>query len=127
MVFALLFTAGMSLADTTDGILMLGAYGWAFVKPVRKLYYNLNITLISVLVAVVIGTIEVLQVVSTQLQFAGPVWDFINNTLQLGNLGFYIVGILVLSWLVSTVIYRVKKYEDIDVTCVPTTPTPAAG
>jgi nickel/cobalt transporter (NiCoT) family protein len=127
MVFALLFTAGMSLADTTDGILMLGAYGWAFVKPVRKLYYNLNITLISVLVAVVIGTIEVLQVVSTQLRFAGPIWDFINNTLQLGNLGFYIVGILVLSWLVSTVIYRVKKYEEIDVTRVPTTPTPAAG
>src|ERR1700678_708208 len=57
MVFPLLFTAGMCLLDTTDGVLMLGAYGWAFVKPVRKLYYNLTITLVSVLIAVLVGTI----------------------------------------------------------------------
>ena len=116
MAFPLLFTAGMMLADTTDGVLMLGAYGWAFVKPVRKLYYNLNITLISVLVAVVVGTIEVLQVISGELNLSGPVWDFINNTLDLGNVGFFIVGILLVSWLASTVIYRVKKYEDLEVT-----------
>jgi high-affinity nickel-transport protein len=115
MVFPLLFTAGMMLADTTDGVLMLGAYGWAFVKPVRKLYYNLNITLISVVVAVVVGGIEVLQVVSGELNLSGPAWDFINNTLDLGNVGFFIVAILLLSWLVSTVVYRVKKYEDIEV------------
>ena len=116
MVFPLLFTAAMTLADTTDGVLMLGAYGWAFVKPVRKLYYNLNITLISVLVAVVVGGVEVLQVLSSQLHLSGPVWDFINNTLDLGNIGFFIVAILLLSWLISTVIYRVKKYEEIEVT-----------
>lgn len=115
MVFPLLFTAGMTLADTTDGVLMLGAYGWAFVKPVRKLYYNLNITLISVLVAVVVGAIEVLQVVSGELSLGGPFWDFVNNTLDLGNVGFFIVAILLLSWLISTVIYRVKKYEEIEV------------
>src|SRR5260370_39112331 len=80
MVFALLFTAGMSLADTTGGILMLGAYGWAFVKPGRKLYYNPNITLISVVLAVVIGTIQVLHGGSSQLRFAGAVRYFINNT-----------------------------------------------
>lgn len=116
MVFPLLFTAAMTLADTTDGVLMLGAYGWAFVKPVRKLYYNLNITLISVLVAVVVGGVEVLQVLSSQLHLSGPVWDFINNTLDLGNIGFFIVAILVLSWIISTIVYRVKKYEDIEVT-----------
>jgi high-affinity nickel-transport protein len=115
MVFPLLFTAGMMLADTTDGVLMLGAYGWAFVKPVRKLYYNLNITLISVVVAVVVGGIEVLQVISGELNLSGPVWDFINNTLALGNVGFFIVAILLLSWLVSTIVYRVKRYEEIEV------------
>jgi high-affinity nickel-transport protein len=124
MAFPLLFTAGMMLADTTDGVLMLGAYGWAFVKPVRKLYYNLNITLISVLVAVVVGTIEVLQVISGELNLSGPAWDFINNTLDLGNVGFFIVGILLVSWLASTVIYRVKKYEDLEVT-VPKEPSAA--
>ena len=115
MVFPLLFTAGMMLADTTDGILMLGAYGWAFIKPVRKLYYNLNITLISVVVAVLVGGIEVLQVISGELNLSGPAWDFINNTLDLGNVGFFIVAILLLSWLISTIVYRVKKYEEIEV------------
>jgi high-affinity nickel-transport protein len=106
----------MMLADTTDGVLMLGAYGWAFVKPVRKLYYNLNITLISVVVAVVVGGIEVLQVISVELNLSGPVWDFINNTLDLGNVGFFIVAILLLSWLISTIVYRLKRYEEIEVT-----------
>ncbi|HEY3992485.1 MAG TPA: HoxN/HupN/NixA family nickel/cobalt transporter [Ktedonobacteraceae bacterium] len=71
LIFPLLFTAGMILLDTTDGILMLGAYGWAFVKPVRKLYYNLNITLVSVLVAVVVGTIEVISIISGPLGLRG--------------------------------------------------------
>lgn len=124
MVFPLLFTAAMTLADTTDGVLMLGAYGWAFVKPVRKLYYNLNITLVSVLVAVIVGTVEVLQVVSGHLKLTGPFWDFINNTLDLGNIGFFIVAILVLSWLVSTLVYRARKYEEIEVT--PAESSPAA-
>ena len=62
--FPLLFAAGMTLVDTTDGVLMLGAYGWAFVKPVRKLYYNLNITLVSVLIAFVVGGIEVLSIIA---------------------------------------------------------------
>jgi high-affinity nickel-transport protein len=66
-----LFTAGMCLVDTTDGILMLGAYGWAYVKPIRKLYYNMTITLVSVLVALVIGGIEALSIFADQLQLKG--------------------------------------------------------
>ncbi len=77
MVFPLLFTVGMCLLDTTDGVLMLGAYGWAFVKPVRKLYYNLTITLVSVLVAVLVGTIEALSIIGPQLGYKGELWDVV--------------------------------------------------
>ena len=67
MVFPALFTAGMSLVDTTDGVLMLGAYGWAFMKPIRKLYYNMTITAVSVVVAVMIGGLETLNLIGDQL------------------------------------------------------------
>jgi high-affinity nickel-transport protein len=113
LIFPLLFTAGMCLLDTTDGILMLGAYGWAFVKPVRKLYYNLNITLVSVLVALVVGTIEVISIISGLLNLSGGLWDFINK-LDFGLLGGLIIGIFVVSWLVSTIIYRVKRYDELE-------------
>ena len=73
MVFPALFAAGMSLIDTTDGILMLGAYDWAFVKPIRKLFYNMTITLVSVVVAVLIGGIEALGLLERQMQLSGPV------------------------------------------------------
>ena len=106
--------AGMMLLDTTDGILMLGAYGWAFVKPVRKLYYNLNITLISVLVAFVIGTIEILSIISGPLGLKGGIWSFLNG-LDFGVLGGMIVGLFVLSWVVSTIVYKVKGYDHIEV------------
>jgi nickel/cobalt transporter (NiCoT) family protein len=115
MIFPALFTAGMCLIDTTDGILMLGAYGWAFVKPVRKLYYNMNITLVSVLVALVVGTIEVFSIIAMEFNLGGGIWDFLGN-LDFGFLGWVIIGIFILSWLVSTVIYKVKKYDDIEVT-----------
>jgi high-affinity nickel-transport protein len=105
--------AGMTLLDTTDGILMLGAYGWAFVKPVRKLYYNLNITLISVLVALVIGTIELLSIISAQANLNGGIWDLI-NALDLNTMGFIIIGIFLLSWITSTIIYKIKRYDDLD-------------
>ena len=63
LVFPALFTAGMSLMDTTDGVLMLGDYGWAFLKPIRKLYYNLTVTAVSVIVAVVVGGLEILNLI----------------------------------------------------------------
>jgi high-affinity nickel-transport protein len=117
LFFPLLFTAGMTLMDTTDSILMLGAYGWAFVKPIRKLYYNLNITLISVLVALVIGGLEALSIIATELHLSGPVWGWIANLTDNFNLiGIFIVILFVVSWIISTIIYKVKRYDDIEVT-----------
>ncbi len=110
MLFPLLFTAGMTLIDATDSILMLGAYGWAFVKPVRKLYYNMNITLISVFIAVVIGTIEVLSIVANQLNLHGWLWDSVSN-LDFGTIGFLIIGLFVASWIISTIIYKFRRYD----------------
>src|SRR2546426_165307 len=114
LIFPALFTAGMCLLDTTDGILMLGAYGWAFVKPVRKLYYNLNITLVSVVVALVVGTIEIISIISGPLNLTGGIWNYLNN-LDFGLLGILIIGIFVLSWVVSTIIYKVILYDHIEV------------
>jgi len=121
MVFPLLFAAGMCLLDTTDGVLMLGCYGWAFVKPVRKLYYNLNITLVSVLVAVLVGTIEALSIIGPQLGFRGAPWDAVARMSDnFGAIGAGIVGIFVLSWCVSTAIYKLRRYDELE----PVTPVP---
>ena len=93
----LLFAAGMSLADTTDGILMLGAYGWAFVKPIRKLFYNMTITLVSVLVALVIGGLETLSIIQGQLGLSGPFWHFSDTSPAAAisaGLGIGIIAIL---------------------------------
>ena len=122
LIFPLLFMAGMVLLDTTDGVLMLGAYGWAFVKPVRKLYYNLNITLVSVLVALVVGTIEVFSIISGPLGLRGGFWNYLNN-LDFGVLGGMIIGVFILSWVVSTVIYKVKRYDHLDVQETSTVPS----
>ena len=117
LIFPALFTAGMSLLDTTDGILMLGAYGWAYEKPLRKLYYNLNITLISVIVALIVGSLEALNIIATELNLTGPVWDQIGNlNNSFGLLGVVIVVLFLASWIISTVIYKVKRYDDIEVT-----------
>ena len=123
LIFPALFTAGMCLMDTTDGILMLGAYGWAFVKPIRKLYYNLNITLISVLVALIVGTIEVMSIIAMEFNLSGGFWDYFGN-LDFGVLGIIIIGVFVFSWAISTIIYKVKKYDDIEVTIAAPQPTP---
>jgi nickel/cobalt transporter (NiCoT) family protein len=120
LLFPALFTVGMCLLDTTDSILMLGAYGWAFVKPVRKLYYNMNITLVSVLVALLVGTIEVLSIVGSQLNLAGPFWDYLDDlSNNFGTIGYLIVGLFVVSWLASTIIYKVRRYDDIEVKSAP--------
>ncbi|WP_027820609.1 HoxN/HupN/NixA family nickel/cobalt transporter [Paraburkholderia bannensis] len=114
LVFPVLFAAGMSLVDTTDGILMLGAYDWAFVRPIRKLYYNVTITLVSVLVAVLIGGIETLGLLSDQFGFKGGFWDIIGTLNDnFNDLGFIIIGVFILAWLVSFVIYRMKGYDDL--------------
>src|SRR5579872_895902 len=116
LVFPALFTAAMSLVDTTDSILMLGAYGWAFTKPVRKLFYNMTITLVSVVVAVVIGGIETLGMIADALHPQGMFWDLIGDLNDnWGLLGYVIIGVFVLSWLASLAIYRAKGYDKIEV------------
>ncbi len=113
LVFPLLFTAGMTLVDTTDSVLMVGAYGWAFAKPVRKLYYNLTITLISVLVALLVGGVEVLGLAVDKLGLTGPFWTLIGAlNRNFGSLGYLIIAIFIVSWLGSATIYRVKCFEE---------------
>jgi high-affinity nickel-transport protein len=115
LVFPALFTAGMSLIDTTDSVLMLGAYGWAFVKPIRKLYYNMTITSVSVLVALIVGGLETLNLIGDQLQLKGMFWDAIGGINDhFGILGYMIIGIFVGAWLISFLIYRAKGYDQLD-------------
>jgi high-affinity nickel-transport protein len=111
-VFPVLFTAGMTLVDTTDGILMVGAYGWAFMKPIRKLYYNLTITFASIIVALMVGGIEAGGILKNQLYLTGGFWDFIGSLNDnFGTLGFVIIGVFVLTWIGSLVIYRFKGFD----------------
>jgi high-affinity nickel-transport protein len=115
LIFPALFTAGMALVDTTDGILMLGAYGWAFLKPLRKLYYNMTITFVSVLVAVVVGGIEALGLAGERLALTGPFWDGIGVLNDnFGTLGYLIIALFVLSWLVAVLVYRARGYHRLE-------------
>jgi nickel/cobalt transporter (NiCoT) family protein len=117
LVFPALFTAGMSLIDTTDGVLMLGAYGWAFMKPMRKLYYNLTITFVSVLAALIVGGVEALGLVADHLNPEGGFWRAIAAlNRNFGSLGFLIIGLFIASWLISMLVYRLKRYDEIEVT-----------
>jgi high-affinity nickel-transport protein len=116
MVFPALFTAGMSLMDTTDSVLMVGAYGWAFVKPIRKLYYNMTITFVSVLAALAVGGIEALALIGDKFGLEGGFWAFIGGLNDnFGLLGYAIVGLFVVSWLVSFAIYKARGYDRIEV------------
>lgn len=116
LVFPALFTAGMSLIDTTDSVLMQGAYGWAFVKPIRKLYYNMTITAVSVVMALLIGGIEALGLIADKLSLAGAFWDFIGELNDnFGTIGYLIVGVFLASWLISAIVYRVKRYDEIEI------------
>jgi high-affinity nickel-transport protein len=119
MVFPTLFTAGMSLVDTTDGVMMLGAYGWAFMKPIRKLYYNMTITAVSVVVAVVIGSLETLNLIGDQLGLTdgGGFWGAISGINDnFGVLGYMIIGLFLAAWLLSYAIYKAKKLDDLEIT-----------
>jgi high-affinity nickel-transport protein len=116
LVFPALFTAGMSLVDTTDAVLMVRAYGWAFIKPIRKLYYNMTITLVSVLVALVIGGVEALGLIGRKLDLSGTFWDAVEALNEnFGALGYLIIAIFIVSWMVSVLVYRLKGYDEIEV------------
>ena len=115
MVFPALFAAGMSLIDTTDGILMLGAYDWAFIKPVRKLYYNLTITLVSVIVAVLIGGVEALGLLGDQFGLKGAFWDGVGAANDhFAALGVVIIGLFIAAWIGSAIIYRYTGLDQLD-------------
>jgi high-affinity nickel-transport protein len=115
LIFPTLFAAGMCLIDTTDNILMLGAYGWAFMKPIRKLYYNITITSVSVLVAVVVGGIEALGLMAGQFHLRGAFWGAVSRLNEnFGTLGYLIVGLFVLSWIVSVAFYKWRHFDDLE-------------
>jgi high-affinity nickel-transporter, HoxN/HupN/NixA family len=114
LIFPLLFSAGMTLMDSTDGVMMLGAYGWAFIKPIRKLYYNLVITIVSVILAVIIGGIESIDMLVDEFNIHGPIrsfFDLLNG--NFGYIGLGVAGIFLTVWLLSTAIYKFNNYDSI--------------
>ena len=116
LIFPVLFAAGMSLIDTTDNILMLGAYGWAFVKPIRKLYYNMMITCVSVFVALFIGGIEALGLVADQFHMDGTLWDYVRKlNANFGMLGYCIIGFFTLSLIFSVAFYKQQRFDELEI------------
>jgi nickel/cobalt transporter (NiCoT) family protein len=107
----LLFAGGMSLFDTLDGCFMNFAYGWAFSRPVRKVYYNLVITALSVAVALLIGTIELLGLLGSQLGLHGGLWRAV-GAVNINTAGFAIVALFVVTWLVALAVWRFARIED---------------
>lgn len=106
-----LFAAGMSLLDTIDGSFMNFAYGWAFSKPVRKVYYNLTVTGLSVAVALLIGTVELLGLIAERFSLHGAFWDRVAG-IDLNVVGFVIVGLFVATWALALVVWRVGRIEE---------------
>jgi high-affinity nickel-transport protein len=107
----LLFAAGMSLMDTADGAFMSHAYGWAFSNPVRKVYYNLTVTSLSVAVALVIGAIELLQVTAARLSLDSGPWALLEH-LDFGRIGYVVVGLFVVTWGLSVVLWKTRRIEE---------------
>ena len=117
MMFPALFTAGMCLVDTADGILMLGAYGWAFLDPMRKLFYNAFITLLGFLVAFFVGAIEILGIVSQELNLKGSIWNFVGGMNDhFGVIGYGLVGIFAVCWLSAAYLYRSASVQQESIT-----------
>ena len=125
LVLPFMFACGMVLTDTSDGVSMRYAYGWAFAKPIRKVFYNLTLTLISVMVAFIIGTIEVLGVLAAEFHLSGGPFGFWNTMGWLNNaagpygidvwgyIGIGIVALFIGTWLIAMLIYKLKRYEEI--------------
>src|SRR5436305_10370194 len=107
----ILFAAGMSLLDTIDGSFMNFAYGWAFSKPVRKIYYNITVTGLSVVIALVIGTIELLGLAASKLTLHGGFWDWVANV-NLNTVGYVILALFVLTWMAALALWRWGRIEE---------------
>ena len=115
MVYPLLFTAGMTLLDTTDGVVMLGAYGWAFVKPMRKLFYNMTITLLSFLIALLIGSLEAISVIASKLSLKTGIWataSIINE--NSATVAYCLIGVMIAGWLASMLVYKMTGIGELD-------------
>jgi len=106
----ILFAAGMCLFDTMDGCFMNFAYGWSFSRPIRKVYYNLVITALSVAVAVLIGTVELLGLLSSEFNLQGSFWSTMAN-FNINTAGFFIVGLFVLTWVIALLVWHFGKIE----------------
>lgn len=114
MVFPALFASGMALVDTLDNVLMVGAYGWAFSKPQRKLYYNMTITGTSVVVALFIGGPEALGLLMDKFALSGGIWRWVGALNDnLGDAGFVVVGLFVACWALSVLNYRWRGYDNL--------------
>ncbi|MCW3002747.1 MAG: high-affinity nickel-transporter [Conexibacter sp.] len=107
----ILFAAGMSLLDTIDGAFMNFAYGWAFAHPIRKIYYNITITGLSVAVALLIGSIELLSVLADRLSLTGGVWDAVANV-DLSLMGYLIVGLFIATWTIAVAVWHFAHIEE---------------
>jgi nickel/cobalt transporter (NiCoT) family protein len=106
----IIFAAGMSLMDTADGAFMSHAYGWAFSNPIRKVYYNITVTSLSVAVALIIGMIELLQVLAAKLSLDGGFWAFIDD-LDFGHIGYVVVAMFVATWALSVILWKSRRIE----------------
>jgi len=106
-----IFAAGMSLLDTLDGAFMSFAYGWAFSKPLRKVYYNITVTGLSVAVALIVGSVEVLSILADKLSLRGGFWSFVGS-FDLNRIGFVIVGLFVVTWIGAIAVWKVFRIED---------------
>jgi nickel/cobalt transporter (NiCoT) family protein len=111
MCLPILFTAGMAMMDTADGLFMNVAYGWAFFNPVRKVYYNLAITGLSVSICFFIGTIEVLGLLPMELHVKGSFWSFMEN-FNINTAGFVIVGMFIVTWGAAMAIWKYAHVEE---------------
>ena len=121
----ILFAAGMSLMDTLDGVFMSKAYGWAFVTPIRKIYYNITTTGLSIFVAFVIGTLEVLGLLADKLNLSGGFWDDI-STIDINTAGRIIVGVFLVVWIGAVVYYKARRIDQRYGHLVPDHPTPSS-
>ncbi|MDB5775607.1 MAG: nickel transporter [Herbaspirillum sp.] len=116
LLFPLLFTVGMLTVDAIDGVLMLRVYGWAFVKPVRKLYYNLMLTLTSTMLALSIAAIGIASLLQEYFHLSGRFWAMMLSVHEnYTSLGYGIIGVFTLSWLGSAAFYRMRGYDAIDI------------
>jgi high-affinity nickel-transport protein len=108
----LIFAAAMSLMDTADGAFMAKAYSWAFSNPVRKVFYNMTVTALSVVVALGIGVVELVQILIQVANLQGQPWDAIGGFNFIGQAGFYIVGLFVVTWVGAVLVYRFGRVEE---------------